>query len=678
MNRLQHATSPYLQQHAANPVDWRPWGEEALAEARHLGRPIFLSIGYSACHWCHVMAHESFEDSETASLLNRSFIPVKVDREERPDLDHIYQSANQALTGRSGGWPLSIFLTPDLHPFYSGTYFPKEPRYGMPAFKQVLEGVRHTFEQRRREVDEQARSVTDHLHLLQRSAGASMESPARSLGERLLDQYDPVHGGLGGAPKFPHVTDLRLLLRLGFRNGDRQCVNAVAHTLDRMCAGGIMDQIGGGFARYSVDEMWLVPHFEKMLYDNGQLLLLLAETDALLGVDPERQRARHGIVSWLARRMTLAGGAFAASLDADSEGEEGLYYLWTPGQVRQALSKEDADLAVAAWGIGEGGNFEGRSIATRALSPERLRQRFGANVGQRLDGIARILLKERQRRAPPDRDEKVLTGWNALAIRGLLRHGRLDGDDRALAMAEKALRFLLGHLREETGWLAVWRDGRRHTPAFLDDHAYLLETFLDAAIWLPDHAGEWLHWAKTTAGEMVERFADGNGGFFFTPENQADVIIRSKNHFDASTPSGNGSAACALARLALASGDDHYRKLAEKTVQTFTRVLASSQGGHGQLALAEDLLMNGGAEVVAAGNGSEPLLAELGRHYLPEPVLLLAPGPETLPNHVSGRLDHPGAALCVAGTCLPAVSTVERWSDVLRGVSAMNDPLSKP
>ena len=450
MNTLRHATSPYVQQHAHNPVAWRLWNEESLALARQEDKPIFLSIGYSACHWCHVMAHESFEDIQTAAFLNRHFISIKLDREERPDLDHIYQIAHQILTGRGGGWPLSIFLTPNLQPFFSGTYFPKEPRYGMPSFQQVLSGVIQSYQERRSALDKQALEVTGYLQNLQRFPSKSSNTasdPLLAQAEKILETFDPIYGGFGGAPKFPRVADMALLLRLGYRmrshtsQDNQRYLQPVAHTLDQMIGGGIMDQIGGGFARYSVDEMWHIPHFEKMLYDNGLMLHILAEADTLLGMDPERRRARLGIVAWLERRMTLGKGGFAASLDADSEGGEGHYYLWTQKSLNQHLTPQDAQLAAAAWGVTQQGNFEGHTHLTRALSVSVLREQFGQDVVQRLQAVAGQLLQARQSRAKPSRDDKLLTGWNALVIRGLLRHGVVEDDGRALDMAQRALEF---------------------------------------------------------------------------------------------------------------------------------------------------------------------------------------------------------------------------------------------
>ena len=667
MNQLLDTTSPYLKQHADNPVDWHPWGEPALERSRRENKPIFLSIGYSACHWCHVMAHESFEDPVTASQLNKDFIAVKVDREERPDLDHIYQTANQLLTRRSGGWPLSIFLTPDLKPYFSGTYFPKEPRYGMPAFRQILAGAAQAFHNRRADVEAQSAEVTRALAEMQKlpSNGRSVTDLAMDLGEKLLDNFDPVYGGFGGAPKFPQASDMRLLLRLGFRTGDPRFTNPVAHTLDQMVAGGIMDQIGGGFARYSVDEMWLVPHFEKMLYDNGMMLLVLAEADALLGVDPERRRARQGIVSWLARRMTLPEGGFAASMDADSEGEEGRYYLWTLETLNQILAPEQAALAAAAWGVVPGGNFEGgATIATRAMSSEALRTKFGPDAEKKRDAIARQLLQARRLRVPPGRDDKLLTGWNALAIKGLLRHAAVDGDASAFAMADKALRFLCENLRDDQGWFGVWRSGRRHTRAFLDDHAFILDALMEAAAWIPQ--GPWLAWAEITAEEMLDRFSDPKGGFFFTPAGQADVIIRAKNHHDSSTPSGNSVAISALFRLAQVTGKPLFRQAAEETFEALSGALANSGGGHGQLALGADLLRSGGAELLFAGPGQAAFAANAGRFYLPDPVLIRTENVQNLPQHLQGRLKSTGASLCSGGVCRPPVEELEAWQQLLK------------
>ncbi|MEO5365577.1 MAG: thioredoxin domain-containing protein [Magnetococcus sp. WYHC-3] len=662
MNRLVDATSPYLRQHAGNPVHWRPWGDEALEEARRSGKPIFLSIGYSACHWCHVMAHESFEDHATADILNRDFIPIKVDREERPDLDRIYQSAHQALTRQSGGWPLSIFLTPGLHPFFSGTYFPREPRPHHPAFREILAAVHLAYAQRREDVEHHARQVVQFLERFNDSAPATTRGGVEEYAARLLTHLDGEHGGFGSAPKFPHVTDLRLLLRHAFRSGMHPAAQAVAFTLDHMIAGGIMDQVGGGFARYSVDAAWEVPHFEKMLYDNGALLHLLSETDALLGVDQERQRARCGIVAWMQRRMLLPSGALAASTDADADGQEGAYYVWSWEELTRLLAPGDLALVQQVWGATPQGNFEGSNLLLRRMSDAQVQQRLGESALAHLQRVRAMLLDARMGRMPLGRDDKVLLGWNALAFKGLLSHATLEQDDAVRSMVLAGLEFLVQSMRDGRGWYAVWRDGHRHTRAFLDDHALILDLLLDAAsVFGPER---WLELARITADEMLARFADpGGGGFFFTPREQEDVILRTRSCFDADLPSGNGVALSALTRLGLLTGDDRYTGMARQAAQSLRGWVEQGAGGHGQLALALDLLEHGPALITLSGPTPSPFVRGCGQVYLPDAVI----------RHGAPQ-DVPGATLCHAGVCLPAIHDPEGWRDCLRAQSPFPDP----
>ncbi|MBF0620969.1 MAG: thioredoxin domain-containing protein [Magnetococcales bacterium] len=673
MNRLKQATSPYLQQHASNPVNWYPWCSEALAAAKAQDKPIFLSIGYSACHWCHVMAHESFEDKETAEILNRDFINIKLDREERPDLDQIYQNAHHLIAQRAGGWPLSMFLTPDLKPIFAGTYFPKQPRQGMPAFGQILAGVMRAWTQKRTDVETQGNTLVQALRQNSQitESGEQSSGWSRQIAPQLIEAMDWMQGGFGPAPKFPHIPDLRLMLRHTFRTGDGRAAEGVSFTLDCMIAGGIHDQLGGGFARYSVDDAWIVPHFEKMLYDNAQLLLVLSECDALLGVDAERKRAREQIVNWLQRRMVLKEGGIAASLDADTSGGEGDYAVWTPEEINTVLSAEDAQLALAAWGIKKGGNFEGRSIPVRAESMQALEKRFGADAEKRLSTIADQLLQVRHKREQPGRDDKVLLGWNALMVRGLLRHSALSDDQHALDMARNCLEFVTTTMRDDQQgiWYAVWRNGQRHTPAFLNDYAQLADAFLEAALVFDDSA-QWQQRAKQTVDEMIQRFSDPAGGFFMTPEGQQDVIVRPKSGFDDATPSGNGTAANVLARMAAVTGESHYADLARKTVAFFGPWYQRGVGGFGQLLLADDLLESGGAEVVCVGPERESFLKKMGKHYLPDPVCWSVENGEQLPSEMDGRIDANGAALCVAGRCLPAVADLSAWDEQLNGLLA--------
>ncbi|MBF0128042.1 MAG: thioredoxin domain-containing protein, partial [Magnetococcales bacterium] len=592
MNLLGDATSPYLRQHAHHPVHWRPWNDASLQLARSSNRPIFLSIGYSSCHWCHVMAHESFEDPMIAALLNRDFVAIKVDREERPDLDTIYQQAHYLITRQPGGWPLSMFLTPTLEPFFSGTYFPPTPRHGLPSFTQVLVGVSRFYQQQPQQAASQGQDLMTFLRQHQKTTRVKggVTDPGVYV-ERLLESFDETHGGFGGAPKFPHTTDQRLLLRLAFRDGETEYAEAVALTLDAMCRGGIHDQIGGGFARYSTDEFWHVPHFEKMLYDNALMLRLLVEADTLLGGDAQRSRARRGIVAWTLETMRLEDGGFAGSLDADSEGIEGWYYLWNPEELRGLFTADECELACAFWGIEAEGVVEGKSLPRIQLKEDQVRERFGPQAVETLERLRLKLLEARQRRKPPGRDDKLLTGWNALMLTALLGHAALERDAELMATVVEQIHQLRRLMRRDKQWLAVSGRGQAHTHAFLDDYAALIELYLEAALRAPDPS--WLSFAEEAAHEMLERFEDRQNGGFFLSCNAHDSPLRAKVHFDASTPSGNGLAATVLLRLTAATGKPLYRQAAQRALETFHPFLAQSQGGHGQLLLANDIANRG-------------------------------------------------------------------------------------
>jgi len=572
-NRLIHETSPYLLQHAHNPVDWYPWGPEALARARAEDRPIFLSIGYSACHWCHVMERESFEDEETARLLNESFVPVKVDREERPDLDEIYMTATQLFSG-SGGWPMSVFLTPDLQPFFAGTYFPPEDRFGRPGFKTVLRALAKVWRERRDDVLRQAEELTRAV----REVLAAKSAPARLDTERIARavdsfrrDFDAVHGGFGGAPKFPPHGRLALILREYRRRPLPEIGGMAEITLDRMARGGIYDHIGGGFARYSVDERWLVPHFEKMLYDNAQLAPLYVEAAQAFGRADFRRVAIQTLDFWL-REMTHPEGGFFSALDADSEGEEGKYYLWTPAEVIEALGEEDGRLFCRAFDITQAGNFEHRSIPNLLGAGwgdlARLEGMSEADFVARVDRMLLTLREVRSRRVPPARDEKILTAWNGLMIRALAIAGRELPEPRYVAAAARAAEFLLHHLRREGRLLVTWRDGEAKLPGYLDDYAFLAVGLLE--LHAATGEGRWLDEARALVDQLDAHFWDEEGGgYFFTADDHETLIVRAKRPQDGATPSGMAFAAWALTRLATLTGDLSYRARAERTLTAY-------------------------------------------------------------------------------------------------------------
>ena len=584
-NRLAGETSPYLQQHQDNPVAWQPWDETALAAARRDDRPILLSIGYSACHWCHVMAHESFEDVAVAAVMNRLFVNIKVDREERPDLDQIYQTAHQMLTGRAGGWPLTMFLAPDGTPFFGGTYFPQTPRYGLPGFADLCVRVEAVFRERRNEIDNQNASLRDALAgTLPRGTGVATldAAPLAAAREALLQSLDRDFGGFGGAPKFPHPTDLAFLLRQAQEESDTAAREAALLTLTRMAAGGIHDQVGGGFCRYSVDARWEIPHFEKMLYDNGPLLALYAEAWRLTG-EPRYARIAAGIATWLIREMQSPEGGYYSSLDADSEGEEGRYYVWERDAVRALLSAPEWQAIERHWGLDGPPNFENSRWhlhVAAAADP----------ADDALIAAAREkLFRSRERRVRPGRDEKILASWNALGVAGMLRAARICARPEWLASARRALDFIRARLWSGGRLLATYKDGHAHLDAYLDDHAYLLAALLESL--QTDFRRDDLDWAVELAEILLARFEDADdGGFFFTAHDHERLIHRPKPAFDNATPAGNGVAATALQRLGHLLGEPRYLEAARRTLTLFAPQLAHPGCASLLEALAEALV----------------------------------------------------------------------------------------
>ena len=571
-NHLATETSPYLRQHADNPVDWWPWCDEALAAARAQEKPILLSIGYSACHWCHVMAHESFEDAATAALMNELFICIKVDREERPDLDRIYQLAHQALTRRGGGWPLTVFLTPDDHlPFYAGTYFPEEARYGMPPFAQVLREVRRWWDEKPDQVRAQNSALAEFLAdqgCVDSSTGALNDEPIRAALAQIDASFDAQFGGHRGAPKFPHCTQMELLLDVAeppspqpSPASGRGGKSMVEFTLARMRDGGIHDQIGGGFARYSVDERWEIPHFEKMLYDNAQLLPLFAQHDS---------NAAHGILAWLLREMTAPSGGFYAALDADSEHEEGKFYVWQRDELQSLLDADEFAVAAPHWGFDRAPNFEGKAWnPIVAMSIEDVASKLSIapdRAAALLTSARRKLFAARAQRVRPGLDDKILTSWNALTISAIARSARALDATPLLGLAENALDNLYAH---------AWRDGRLYAksgadaarfPGYLDDYALLLDALLEMlqCRWSERD----LAWAIVLAESLLDRFQDRkHGGFFFTAHDHETLIQRPKPFTDEALPSGNGVAARALLRLGHLLGETRYLDSAERALR---------------------------------------------------------------------------------------------------------------
>ncbi|MGA8050215.1 MAG: thioredoxin domain-containing protein [Burkholderiales bacterium] len=658
-NRLAQQTSPYLQQHADNPVDWYPWGPEALARARDENKPVLLSIGYSACHWCHVMAHESFEDEEVAALMNRLFVNVKVDREERPDLDQIYQTAHQMLAQRPGGWPLTMFLSPDGTPFYGGTYFPKTPRYGMPAFPDLLERIAAIWREKQVEIGQQNEQVVGAFSRMLPRSGAQRSvvdgAPLRAALESLHASFDARLGGFGDAPKFPHPTDLALCLRAYARNGDRVALEMAHTTLARMCDGGIYDQLGGGFCRYSVDAQWMIPHFEKMLYDNGPLLGLLA--DAWLATGADRfARCAAETAGWVMREMQSPEGGYYSSLDADSEHEEGKFYVWTREEVQELLSQDEYALVAAHYGLSRAPNFEGRNWHLYVAEPL-------APGDEALLASARAkLLARRDKRVRPGRDDKVLVSWNALAMHGMAHAGRVFGREDWIDSARRALEFVRTRMWQGGRLVATYKDGTAHLNAYLDDYAFLLAALLE--LLQARFSAADLEFAEQLAEVMLGQFEDPeSGGFFFTSRDHEKLIHRPKPGHDNATPSGNAVAAWALGRLAALTGDDRYARAAERTVALFYPTMRQHPAGFGAMVAALEETITPPAVLVLRGEPASLGLwaAELARELLPDTtVLAIADGTQGLPPPLDKprRPESVNAWLCRGVTCLEPLTNL--------------------
>lgn len=630
-NRLIHALSPYLRQHAENPVDWYPWGEEALEKARHEGKPIFLSIGYAACHWCHVMAHESFEDEAIAEILNEHFVPIKVDREERPDLDSIYMQATIALSGQ-GGWPMSVFLTPDLKPFFAGTYFPKEPRYRLPSFRQVLLAVKEAWEKERDRVLTSADSITRQLQasLLSVYPGALTPEWLAAATEALIASYDWVNGGWGGPPKFPQPLILEFLLRQGAK-ANQQALEVSFHALRSMAKGGMYDVVGGGFHRYSVDARWLVPHFEKMLYDNALLARVYLHAWQLSGDVFFRQICLETL-SFLARELRHPQGGFFSSLDADSEGEEGKYYVWSEAELKAVLG-EDFPLFRQAFGITALGNWEGKIVLQRALDDATLAASFRLSVDEvrrRLERSRQLLLEHRQKRLPPSTDTKVLTSWNGLALASLAEAGRvfgsLDGADWTLnlncyLLATRNAEFILKNLRPSGTLYHAWNENQTSAETFLEDYAALILGLLE--LYQTDFNPSWYAEAKRLTQEMVARFGDPEGGFFDTPSEQG-LPFRSRDLQDNATPSGNALAVTALLLMSAFEGNQEWRQMAEKALEQHAALIGHYPHSFAQWLIAADLALSPPLEIALLGPSKEslePLLTVVRGKWRPNVVV---------------------------------------------------------
>jgi uncharacterized protein len=649
-NRLAHETSPYLLQHAENPVDWYPWGEEAFARARAEDKPVLVSIGYAACHWCHVMERESFEDPQAAAAMNEALVCVKVDREERPDVDAIYMEAVQAMTGQ-GGWPLNAFLTPDGVPFFAGTYYPPRPRQGMPAWQQVVGAIAEAWRTQRGEILEASQRILPRLH-----GAAALEAPDAELDPAALDAavdvlrrgYDAEHGGWGGAPKFPAASVIEFLLARGERP-------MALHTLRRMAAGGIYDQVAGGFARYSVDAQWIVPHFEKMLYDNALLARAYLHAHLATG-EPLFRRVCEETLDWMLRELRQEEGGFASSLDADAEGEEGRFSVWTPAEIREALGPELGERAIAHFGVTEAGNFEGANVLVRATADP--------------EGLAEIkagLLAARERRVRPALDDKRLTAWNALAIAALAdAGGALERPDYVEA-ARGCAAFVLRDLRDGEGrLLRTYNRGQAKLGAFLEDHAFLLEALL--ILYGATFEPRWFGEAQALGDTLLERFHDRErGGFWSTAEDDGTLVARRKDLEDAPIPSGASSAALGLLRLARLTGDERYDDAALSQLKLLHTIAPQHPGAFGHLLQALDFWHAPVREVALAGGEDAENLARVVRGaYRPHVVLAGGPAdgvPLLADRHpVDGR---PAAYVCERFACQRPVTEPDALAALL-------------
>ncbi|MBZ0268590.1 thioredoxin domain-containing protein [bacterium] len=692
-NRLAKETSPYLLQHADNPVDWYPWGEEAFAASRESGKPILLSIGYSSCHWCHVLEHESFEDDSTAALMNEHFICIKVDREERPDVDEIYMTAMQMM-GLGGGWPLNAFLTPDRVPFYGGTYFPPDNRYGRPSWREVLTRVSDLWRDRRDDIVAQGSQILDAL------AQNAEPPPADAVPEvallqdavnGLLQGFDDVNGGFGGAPKFPRVPALELALAWHDRHGDARLLRMVEMSLRKMADGGIHDQLGGGFHRYSTDERWLVPHFEKMLYDNAQLARIYVEAYQVTG-DAMYEAVTRKTLDYVLREMTEESGAFRSATDADSDGREGVYFVWTKPEIEELLG-DDAPLFLRAYGVTQDGNFvdphhprvsgePGMNVLHVAKNAAQLAAEDGvdvADVEARLADARGTLLERRATRTYPGMDDKVLTAWNGLMIGAMAYAGRALDEPRYVEAAWVAADFIQREMRGEDGrLLRTHRLGESRIDAFLEDYAYLADASLD--LYEATFDLRWFEFATELAERMNTLFGDAEGGgWYHTAEDGEVLVARTRTGFDNATPSPNGIAAQVMARLAAMTGRDDYRTTAELAVRRFDSLLRRQPGGAVSLLRALDLLLHEDGEIVFAGKptdeGMQRLIRPVHRAYLPGTVLALRspehPEAEELIPMLAGKTlvkKEEAVYVCRNFACQAPVTTV---AEVERAVAGL-------
>ena len=677
MNHLINSTSPYLLQHANNPVDWHPWSQETLKKARAENKPIFLSIGYAACHWCHVMAHESFEDPAIAAIMNEHLINIKVDREERPDLDSIYMQATTAMTG-SGGWPMSIFLTPDLRPFYAGTYFPPVPRYNLPSFHDLLLGIVNAWANEPEEVLRVGDQLIQQLQqnsLIETQPSDLSQENLNQITAAILENYDWGYGGWGTAPKFPQPMTIEYLFhRSLFESTQRETILKTAlHALRSMARGGMYDVVGGGFARYSTDNFWRVPHFEKMLYDNAQLALASLHAWQITR-EPLFKRIVIETLDFVAREMTHPEGGFYSSLDADSEGEEGKFYVWTKLEIREAIANDsDFEFFGAAYGITEKGNWEGRTVLQRALDDASLAARFKMDeeaVVAKLADCHSKLLAARTQRIRPNTDDKILTAWNGLMLHAFAEAGRILDDEKKaseyIILATRSANFLLNHLYANGELHRSWRDGKRTDEVFLEDYASLIIGLL--ALYQTDFDNHWFVAAMELADNMLLRFKDSSGGFFDTPNDAEALLIRPKDLQDNATPSGNALACEALLKLAAFTDKGNYRDAAEKALRLITDMALRYPMGLARWLSAADFALDNGKQIAvvldAMTKDAQEMIQFIQSEYRPNTIIAAStyPPPKSAPALLMDRPlkeNKPTVYVCEYFVCKQPVNSIE-------------------
>jgi uncharacterized protein YyaL (SSP411 family) len=663
-NRLINETSPYLLQHAQNPVDWYPWGNEAFEKARDEDKPVLVSIGYSACHWCHVMEHESFEDDAVAAVMNENFVNIKVDMEERPDVDQIYMNFVQVTTGR-GGWPMNVFLTPDKRPFFGGTYFPPAPRYGMPSWTQVLMSIAESYRQRRDELERAATEVVDELRRMTIvEPGALSVDLLNAAAASFSSSFDKTNGGFGGAPKFPQAMSLEFLLRYHKRTGDEGVLEMVTTTLDKMAHGGIYDQLGGGFHRYAVDAIWLVPHFEKMLYDNAQLARVYLHAYQVTGNEFYRRIVTE-ILEYVRREMLDESGGFYSTQDADSEGEEGKFFVWTPEQIAKVLGEDAAQEFCAFFDVTPAGNFEGENILNvkRPTADEVVPAKF-EDARQRLFDV-------REKRIKPHRDEKVLTAWNGLMMAAFADAGRVFGSEEYIEIARRNADFILREMQNAERLFRTWKAGIAKLNGYIEDYANVA----DALIVLYEATGEiaWLKRARELADTMITEFWDEeNGGFHFTSNDHEELVVRNKDFYDNATPSGNSVAADILLRLAKLTGDNRYERFATTVLRLTASQVRRHPQGFGRALSAIEFALGSTMEIVFIGPPRSDLFAYVAERYMPDAVIASTRTPDIdsaeVPLFAAREMleGKPTAYVCANSVCLQPATDVDGLAGMLR------------